>query len=97
MRPSTIALLCLIALPAGAQTVPTHPPITPPPTPPEVIAPRQGSTTPNTSGVIAPPNVDPEIAVRPTQSRQNTPVIKPDGTQKPGNSEGDTTPPKASP
>ena len=89
MRAFIVPVLALAAFPAMAQTVPTHPAITPPPTSAEVIAPRAVQPRPNTSMFIAPDDAGGTVS-RPPMDILETPlliapppnqeVMPPDGT-----------------
>jgi hypothetical protein len=94
-RVSLLVVLTIAAGPAMAQnpqptsptnpTVPVAPPSAPSP-PPERIAPGPGSGTlsdhlSRQKGTIAPPDVDPGMAVQPSgQAKATTPVIPPPGS-----------------
>jgi len=83
MRPTLAVLVCLVAsTAAGASNAQQPiPPATPLNSPPEIIAPRQDDTAGKASGgVVAPPNVDPGMDIKPpADSRQTMPIIPPPG------------------
>jgi len=93
MRPNLVTLICLGGLMSSgsvlAQQAPPTPPTAPQNAPPEVIAPRQGSTSTmgtvgpdkSSGGVIRPPDVDPGMTkAPPPDATQSMPVIPPPGT-----------------
>jgi hypothetical protein len=83
MRATLAALVYLVGLMAagGSNAQQPTPPVTPPNSPPEIIAPRQDDTTGKANGgVIRPPNVDPDIDIKPpADASQSMPIIPPPG------------------
>ena len=91
MRAYLAASMCVVGLTlAGAANAqpaaqPT-PPVAPVNSPPEVIAPKSGSTdklgvSKPTAGVVRPPNVDPQMSVKPPANEPSSgAVIPPPGT-----------------
>lgn len=87
MRAYLVASVCLTGLAlsgvANAQAPPSQPtpPAAPVNPPPEIIAPRSGSTDKSSPSVLRPPNVDPGMSVKPpVDPPQPGSVIPPPGT-----------------